>query len=776
MEIFISMISNKEISNLGIKEKYIRKKHYNTLKVWWARRPLVAMRALLINEVLRKSDKNIDKTLLYELNPSKYLLKNFSEEFTTKNLKVLDIFAGGASIPFESARLGFQTYASELNPVASLLQETIFESSIIPDYAQILKDTAYKIIDQTEKRLEFLFDVGTYKPYTIFWGRLAKCKNCNQNLSLSRLDFLVKKKHKNIRIIQNKDCFEVVNNLDKKEKLAKDFICKNCQTKHSFKDIKEFCQDNILASEAISISYHDKNGKKQYKGIDEGLKQIILEKEERINTALEELKHLIPDENFDKKSGVVNPTLYDLKQPKDFFNSRQLLILLTLIDEIIKEYQNLTLEYESKIAKQIILGLTSLIEFLVDWNSKSTMWIAQNEQTGRSLAGPGVAMKWDYIEVNPFYWSGSNLRSKIDRVAETFQALYIQNEVTIFRGSSANLDLADKEIDFILTDPPYYDSIDYTALSEFFRPWFEVLIQNTFDKNISLKNNTSEEAIVALDKQNKQVKNESHYQEIMQSIWQEAYRVLKDKGVALMLYSHKTFEGWKVIAEVFKNTNFFVESVIPLEMERIARPRAMNYQALNGVVIFRFLKSKENIKTIEDDLSNLKNQLEKGEILESQIVIYLAGLACKHFTLSENLSFEECYEKVKITYEEMRLKYWLNGSLDTLSKSYLLAKLQKNIYDLPQENLEVLEENNLVNEGKLLQINEFKEVDLENSLLSESYEIFKTFEHNTKTKVKLDKNLEVLFSILAGTSLNTTSQRSANTEEKIARLILSKAN
>src|SRR4051794_9465759 len=125
----LAKLTYKAISEIGVKEKYIRKGHYNTLKVWWARRPITTMRALLIREMLYRygsSSLLVDAALFTELNPSKIVFESFKEKFKTAQLNVLDVFAGGGSIPFESARLGFNTFCGELNPVASLLQETIF--------------------------------------------------------------------------------------------------------------------------------------------------------------------------------------------------------------------------------------------------------------------------------------------------------------------------------------------------------------------------------------------------------------------------------------------------------------------------------------------------------------------------------------------------------------------------------------------------------------------------------------------------------------------------
>jgi putative DNA methylase len=775
----LAKLTYKLISEIGVKEKYTRKEHYNTIKVWWARRPITTMRSLLIREILHRQNENdhlVNAQLFSELNPKKQTFDEFQDKYDTSKLNVLDVFAGGGSIPFESARLGFKTFSAELNPVASLIQETIFNSVSIENFSLKLKKAGYNVIDRVEKRIGKYFSISDIRPYVVFWSKVAKCKTCGCDLDLRRLEYLSKRKSKPVRIVDKNDELFLENSFDKEERLQKEFLCKKCQTKNTFKDIKEFCKNNKFKFLPFAMCFI--SGVKKYKLISAEERKILNDYSNDIALEIKKLDFLLPIGDVKLKSGVINPTLYDLKKPQDFFSDRQLITLLTVIDEIRNEYPELINYYGESEAKQIILGLTSLIEFLVDWNSVSTMWISQNEQTGRSLAGPGVGMKWDFIEINPFSTNGSNFKSKIDRVCETFKAIRFNNEITILKGSSTTLNLNDNSIDIVLTDPPYYDSIDYTGLSEFFRPWFEVLLNNTFSEGINLKNHDELEAIVELSK--KSAKDHNHYELIMTGVLREVNRVLKDSGSVLMLYSHKTFEGWKVIADSFLSSKLFVSDCIPVEMERIARPRAMAYDALNGVITFRLVKIRDGIKSIGKDIIDLKSLLTKGDLLESQIVIYLAALAVKQVSLSSK-SYEFCYSEVIKTYEKIKLEYWINNQMDLITKSYLEAKLKGNLLELDKEFFDILKQNDLIVESRLKTIDEIKlNGKTNNTILETAVLIYNDFKFNSKTKVSFSieqkESLMAFFSIIGGFELNSISKRSSSNEIKVARLVLSKVH
>ncbi|MFS4492912.1 DNA methyltransferase [Maribacter sp. 2308TA10-17] len=769
-------LTSKLISEIGVKEKYLRKNHYNSLKVWWARRPTTAMRSLLILEMFKRNNEipEVDGKLISDTNPPPSIFKEFSERFKTSEFKVLDVFAGGGSIPFESSRLGFQTFSAELNPVASLLQETIFKSVNVPDYSDKLRKSGNLVIEKLSKKYLKYFDINGDVPYVIYCSKISRCVNCNAEIDLKRLKYLSKRKNRLIYFDENgiiKESSE--DNIADNEK-SKGFKCANCDLENNYQDIKDFCATNKLDYQPFAICYHNKSGKKTYRKIGAKDSAILSNYKNSIKSDLERLNHLLPHNSVAKKGGVINPTLYDLKKPYDFFSDRQLVVLLGLIDEIITEYYRLLKLYDLRTAKQIVLGLTALIEFLVDWNSMGTMWISQNEQTGRSLAGPGVGMKWDFIEINPFYQTGSNLQSKLNRVCDTFRAIGLKNQVNIIKGSSTSLPLEENLIDIVLTDPPYFDSIDYTGLSEFFRPWFEIVLRNTFSEITNLENNHSLEAIVDLANGEKNGKNQHHYQSLMTDVLQEVFRVLKNDGKAFMLYSHKTFEGWKVIGEAIKDANLFIYECLPLEMERIARPRAMSYEALNGVIVFKMQKVKANIKSVTKDILDLDIQVQKGEILESHKVIYLASLACKDMVLNSK-SFDSAYKDVIRQYSKISINR--NSDIfDNVTRTYLSKYLgEKNV------DIDLLVDNGLYSrkKNKILQLNEINIKLLSSKTqLYKAKTLFEEFKKNSKTKAEIDKvDREVtvkLFSTLSGLNLNTVSKRSSNEIVKVSRLILSK--
>lgn len=764
-------LNSRLISEIGVKEKYIRKEHFNSIKVWWARRPITAMRNLLIQEILKRRgvENEVDYELISELNPSLLSFGKFSKEYNTKNISVLDVFSGGGSIPFESSRLGCQTYSSELNPIAALAQKTVFDSLKIKNFSTILKKEGLRVIETLEQNYSNLYTFEDNSPYVFFWSKTMRCGSCNKDFNLARIKYFSKRKN-NVKYMH---CNGIIDNNDSNLNGVKGFFCEHCTKEYSFTDIKEYCKSSPLGDSLLAICNY--NGKKEYKSVNSNCFNLDV-----VNKKIDDLLHNLHSSEIDwgveSRGGVINPTLYDLKNAGNFFNKRQHLIILGLINCIKDYYPKWIESYDKNMAQQLVYSLTPLIEFLVDWNSKGTMWISQNEQTGRSLAGPGVGMKWDYIEINPFFSKGSNLKSKLLRVCESFKAISHDSNISIFQGTSTNLPMPTESVDIVLTDPPYYDSIEYTALSEFFRPWFELLLKNTCNGDISLKNDETQEAIVELHKSKKNKKDNNHYKTLMTNVLLEVQRVLKSNGSCLLLYSHKTFEGWEVIANAIHDAGLYISDCYPIEMERIARPRAMQYDALNGVIVFRIIKDSSNIQPVENDINNIDNLMKSKDILESHIVIYLASLACKELCLRGD-NFNDTYRRVISYYEALKLEKWDKEKMDNLSRIYLLSRISQTI--LSERDSNVLNEKGLLNKDgfPISIVNIDKNNIPQNTNLYKAIELFAEFKKNSKTKISIDKiSEELLFfiSCISGLNLNTVKKRSSSDEAKIARLIISK--
>src|SRR6266496_3319446 len=147
----------KAINEASVREKSIRHGHPSTLHLWWARRPLATCRAVLFaslvddpsehpEEFPTEQDQERERDRLFKLIEQLVLWENSNNQEVLARAKaeifkstggnpppVLDPFAGGGSIPLEAQRLGLEAHASDLNPVAVLINKALIE--IPPKFA-----------------------------------------------------------------------------------------------------------------------------------------------------------------------------------------------------------------------------------------------------------------------------------------------------------------------------------------------------------------------------------------------------------------------------------------------------------------------------------------------------------------------------------------------------------------------------------------------------------------------------------------------------------------
>ncbi len=163
------------INKASAREKSIRHGHPSTLHLWWARRPLAAARAVIFAQMVDDPSANpdlfptekaqekerkrlfriIEDLVLWENTTNETVLQQARDEiwqswrracadnvghprakelFDRNKLPAFhDPFAGGGSLPLEAQRLGLEAYASDLNPVAVLINKAMIE--IPPKFA-----------------------------------------------------------------------------------------------------------------------------------------------------------------------------------------------------------------------------------------------------------------------------------------------------------------------------------------------------------------------------------------------------------------------------------------------------------------------------------------------------------------------------------------------------------------------------------------------------------------------------------------------------------------
>lgn len=619
-----------EASQAGYLERHARGETSHTLHVWWARRPHSAMRALVFATLCKRTDQEslrlLSSLVSSAAGESKVLDKceQMLLDQYERRPRVLDMFGGGGTIPVEAVNLGAEVASSDVNELSVFIQRCHLEYAspkAATELKKVIADSGHAVLTRLREKTSRLYPLRDKAitehtkpgPITYLWSYLTCCENCGYKYHLTKRPWLSKKGGKSIRLIfDNKRATQTVtieNNYEDEAnspERGSGFNCPKCGHQARNPSIKN-CSDEIVA-----LVLKNKRTGKTFISPTENARPSWSEIRAFETEVIQRQGGKIPDTALPRWSGIVNPALYGIDTHADFLNPRQRAVLAALIDELTYEHEILLTRMPVDSAKFVTGILSGLIDQMVDWNCRLSMWIPQNEQVGRAFCGPGVAMLWDYAETDPLLDGPGNLWSKLDRIVAGVDSLLLRRgNASVHLACAQNLPFRDSTFDAIVTDPPYYDNIYYNVLADFFYSWKRILLERIDPDLFSAPGtaNFGQRELVASKIRSGGAK-EAHkdYCERLAIALDEAARVLTDDGVLTFVYAHASVGGWMALIHAFRSARLLVTSAQPLSIERKARPRAMTSEAINTCIAFvaRKFSQKKSILDAEHLLQDFR--------------------------------------------------------------------------------------------------------------------------------------------------------------------------
>ncbi len=698
----------KKISAHARREKSIRHGHISTLHIWWARRPLAACRAVICaalwpdpaqedcppkfredaTAIMARFWNPIGRTDLDFHDPMalRKALLDFIADFSnwdnstkkeyletaraltelahvalggapgTRPL-VVDPFAGGGSIPLEALRVGADAFASDLNPVAVLLNKVVLE--YIPKYGQKLADEVRKwgewIKVEAEKELGQFYprDPDGATPIAYLWARTVKCEGpgCGAEVPLMRSLWLAKKSNRSVALKFIPD----------REKKRVDFEIISDATKVGEGTVRRGSATCPVCGYTTPVASVRKQLKARRGGAaDARLSCVVTTRPgqqgrfyrlpmqrdlEAVRNAAEELERrkaahtgslsLVPDELYPDETGsgaLSSSVLYGFKSWGDTFSPRQLLSLTILAKLIgkMEKYSNSENNDELERATKACLALS--LDKQADLGNSLTRWKQDAECPVNLFGRQAIPMAWDFAESGILSESSGSWQSMYERTAYAIdhssyhQPWTGQDELA----DASSHPLSDDAANIFFTDPPYYDAIAYGDLSDFFYVWLRRIIGINYPLLFST---------VLVDKTNETVqlskrfrgpyahKTKEYFEKGMKKALAEGRRVLSPNGVGVVVFAHKSTAGWEAMIQAMIEAGWTFTGSWPIDTEMGARMNAMGTASLASS-IHLVCRPRENPdgSVREDDVGYWSDVLVE---LPQRIHTWLPGLAAE---------------------------------------------------------------------------------------------------------------------------------------------------
>lgn len=604
-----------EASISGQAERYGRGKTSHTIHVWWARRPHGAMRALTFASLMPIGGGE-GAAVMRELalaasaeddvvESAKRLLK----EHYPKAPKVLDVFGGGGTIPYEAALLGADVSSLDYNPLSVFVQKSNLEYSQealallgTEQLVGLVSKSGKRVLETLRKKTKDLFPLREANDgkgiFAYFWTYKLPCNECGYEFLLMKRPWLSRKAGRltalSLKTGEKGDGATIIEDADEDAVLGSVWggrngtaSCPKCQAEQKNPSIQS-CSDAMVAVGELL-----KRGKAfKCSPADAVPSETYLKTREK--KLLKSSGLSLPDSRLPRWTGIVNPAIYGIETHADFLNRRQRLVLLELICALREERVSLQAEHTSDaITRYVISALAALVDQLVDWNCRLSMWISQNEQVGRAFCGPGVPMLWDYVETDPVLSGPANLWDKLERILAAVAATpRFETKPKVHQGRAQKLPFKGATFDAVVTDPPYYDNIYYNILADFFYAWKKPVLEDLCPELFNEGQCGEEDELVSSQFRRGKDAHSWYCAQLTQCL-QEVTRVLKPDGILSFVFAHSSLAGWDAIVQSFRHSGLVLTSAEPLSIERRQRPRAMTSEAVNTCIVLVGRKATE---------------------------------------------------------------------------------------------------------------------------------------------------------------------------------------
>ena len=567
-----------------------------------------------------------------------------------KSPVVLDPFAGGGAIPLEAGRLGCQAIANDYNPVAYLILRATCEfpqkygkpgkrNIFVEEFGKqvehevevpnvLVHDVgkwAKWILERAKEKIGHLYPSGKDGKSVVgyLWARTAPCSNpsCKGEIPLLRSLLICNKTEKKVALTTDVDKVKktvsfgiaIGKDIEMTEgtTVSKGAKCPFCGQITSTEVIKQSSFEGTFGERMVASIIETAKGK-EYRPIE--LHEVV---------AFEDAKKLInpasiPSEQMPDSPDFVSGRGWNFKTWGSLFNPRQLVAMQTFVSCLHEALETMKTgiageEYRKAVGTYLGLWLSRIAQR----SSNVGIWHTSRETLEHPFGRQAIPMTWDYPEANPFSESTGGAVGQLEWILRVVDHEAAGNPASqIILGDAGALKLEDNSLDAVTTDPPYFDAIAYSDLSDFFYVWLKraLDVANMEDLLTPLTPKSDEATAMKHRHQGSEEMADKHFKIKLTQAFSEAHRVTRPGGVVSIMFAHQSTKAWSALIDAIFKAGFNIDATWPLDTELTTALKA-NMSALSSSVTVicrpRIVENAASFKDVRKEIERVVQEAVK---------------------------------------------------------------------------------------------------------------------------------------------------------------------
>lgn len=601
---------------------------------------------------------------------------------------VLDPFAGGGSIPFEGQRLGLTSHSSDLNPIAVLINKAMIEiparfSGQPASHPQsggtqlelsgrrsgiqgLVEDFQYYgnlVQEQAENQLGYLYPKvqlplerggGEANVVAWIWAHIIRCPNpaCGAEMPLASKWELSHKKGREtwVKPIIDRSTqpakvrYTIVTGkgvLPEGTVDRRGAKCIVCGTTVPLEHIRQEAVAGRMSTTIIAVSAEAKGGR------------VYSEPDEiQFKAAGSAIPSWKPEQLINE--GLAgNVTSYGCKTFGDLFLPRQLVALKTISD-LIRDVRTIIKTHAIKAgfskderplsaggsgalaySEAIVTYLAFAFSKTLNRSNAFVPWGIAVECPVNLFSRQTIAFIWDFAESNVIFGPSGSFSSMLDITARSLETIDLDIPR---RGEAKRVDAISsgeglKQL-LISTDPPYYDVISYSDLSDFFYVWMRPLLVDIYpDLFTTLLTPKSQELIADAKRSGSKEKAKAQFEEGMFKVFSHFKEIIDPSFPLTIYYAYKQTEdhgtdqristGWETILSGMINSGFVITGTWPMRTERAVKVASLDANVLASSIVLvcrprssdaEIIQRRDFLLALNRELPLALKQLKQGNI------------------------------------------------------------------------------------------------------------------------------------------------------------------